>query len=254
MIRLFVADALDPAALIDLNPDQARYVTQVMRLGVGKSLLVFNGRDGEFHATLSEVSKRGARLHLDHQVRPQAMGPDIELVIALVKRAPLEMIVEKATELGVSSFRLVTTRRTNADHTNLGRLTAIATEAAEQCERLEVPHIHAPQKLDALLDGWDEARPLIFCDEAGDDPDQEWGGKSGRALPLLEAIAKLSPGTGVSILIGPEGGFDPVERQRLRGLSCVIPVTLGPRILRADTAAISALSLVQAQLGDWRAL
>jgi len=170
-----------------------------------------------------------------------------------VKRARLETIVEKAAELGVRRVRPVITRRTNADHTNVARLRAIATEAAEQTGRLDVPQVCEPEKLYRLLDSWEDGRRLMFCDEAGDDPDSEWGGQQGRALPALKALGDEPVAAPWSVLIGPEGGFDPQERDRLRGLAYVSAVTLGPRILRADTAAISALTLWQASLGDWRA-
>jgi 16S rRNA (uracil1498-N3)-methyltransferase len=148
--------------------------------------------------------------------------------------------------------RRVVTRRTNADHTRLDRLQAIATEASEQTGRLDVPEVLAPVALDRLLDGWDAPRRLMFCDEAGDASDQPWGGEQGRALPVLDAL-KAQPDSPWAVLIGPEGGFAPEERERLRALPFVTPATLGPRILRADTAAIAALTLWQAGLGDWRA-
>lgn len=249
MIRLHVPDALREDALVEPSPDQARYLGAVMRLGVGDAVLLFNGQDGEWRAEAVEVGKRGCRLVVRSQARPPAFGPDLDLAVALVKRGPLETIVEKATELGVRRIRLVLTRRTNADHTNLARLQAIATEAAEQTGRLDVPEVIAPVKLDALLAELGPRR-LMFCDEAGDDPEAEWGGASGRATPALTALAGA---TGCwAVLIGPEGGFDPEERHRLRTTDGVTPVTLGPRILRADTAAISALTLWQAAAGDWR--
>ena len=172
-------------------------------------------------------------------------------MIALVKRGPLETIVEKAVELGVRRIRLVTTRRTNAERARIDRLHAIATEAAEQTGRLDVPEVDAPMKLEALLTTWPAERRLMFCDEAGDDPAAEWGGREGRARPALEALEAAGGGPW-AVLIGPEGGFASEERSRLRGLDAVLPVTLGPRILRADTAAITALALWQAALGDWR--
>jgi 16S rRNA (uracil1498-N3)-methyltransferase len=251
MIRLFVDSDLVQGRAVAPSPDQTRYLTSVMRLGVGAEVLLFNGRDGEWRAQLSDVSKRGCVLVPLDQTRPQAFGPDLELVIALVKRAPLETIVEKAVELGVRRIRLVTTRRTNADHVKLARLHAIATEAAEQTGRLDTPAILEPLKLDAVLDAWPGDRRLMFCDEAGDDPAAPWGGPTGRARPALEALAGADPGPW-GVLIGPEGGFDPKERARLRALPHVTPVSLGPRILRADTAAIAALTLWQAALGDWR--
>jgi 16S rRNA (uracil1498-N3)-methyltransferase len=251
MIRLFVDGNLEAGGALEPRPEQARYLTQVMRLGVGAEILAFNGRDGEWRLTITEISKRGCRLQVGALVRPQAFGPDLDLILALVKRGPLETIVEKATELGARRIRLVTTRRTNADHVKLERLRAIAAEAAEQTGRLDVPDIVEPQKLDRLLDGWEAGRRLMFCDEAGDDPAAEWGGTGGRAPPALEVLAGQEAGPW-AVLIGPEGGFDPQERARLRALDSVTPVSLGPRILRADTAAIAALTLWQAALGDWR--
>jgi 16S rRNA (uracil1498-N3)-methyltransferase len=251
MIRLYVAGDLAPGARVPLTPEHARYLLAVMRLGPGDALLAFNGRHGEWRAVVAEAGKRGGALAVEERVRPQAPGPDVELIMALVKRGPLETIVEKATELGVARIRLALTRRTNAGHTNVARLQAIATESAEQTGRLDVPEVLEPRKLETLLDGWDANRRLLFCDEAGDDPTVEWGGGEGRARPLLEALRETS-GAPWAVLIGPEGGFDPSERQRLRSLPFVTPAALGPRILRADTAAISALTLWQAALGDWR--
>jgi 16S rRNA (uracil1498-N3)-methyltransferase len=257
MIRLFVPDPLSAGADVSPSPDQARYLTTVMRLSVGDPILLFNGRDGEWRAVIAAVSKRGCTLAVESLTRPQAIPPDLDLVVALVKRARLEIIVEKAAELGARRVRLVTTRRTNADHTRVDRLQAIAAEAAEQAGRLDVPEIVAPIALEKLLDGWDAqssekgGRRLMFCDEAGDDPGAEWGGDQGRARPALTAIADAGEEPW-AVLIGPEGGFAPEERARLRGLAFVTPVTLGPRILRADTAAISALTLWQAGRGDWR--
>ncbi|HEY4031674.1 MAG TPA: 16S rRNA (uracil(1498)-N(3))-methyltransferase [Caulobacteraceae bacterium] len=252
MIRLFVPHALAEGAAVDPSDEQCRYLMAVMRLGPGDELLLFNGRDGEWRSMVSEASKRRCRLTAQRQTRPQAQGPDLDLLIALVKRNRLETIVEKATELGARRIRLAVTRRTQADHTNVSRLQVIATEAAEQTGRLDAPEVLEPVKLDKLLDGWPADRRLMFCDEAGDDPGAEWGGVEGRARPALEALRGQVRGPW-ALLIGPEGGFAPEERARLRGLSHVTPVTLGPRILRADTAAISALTLWQAALGDWAA-
>lgn len=251
MIRLFVPNDLRAGAEVTLSPEQGRYLSLVMRQGVGDAALLFNGRDGEWRAILVEAGKKACRLRLEQRLRDQAVPPDLDLVVALVKRARLESIVEKATELGARRLRLVITRRTQADHTNVARLTAIATEAAEQTGRLDVPEVLAPEKLDRMLAGWDPARRLMFCDEAGDDPDLEWGGETGRAQPVLRVLAAAPPGPW-AVLIGPEGGFAPEERAALRAAAYVAPVTLGPRILRADTAAFSALTLWQAALGDWR--
>ena len=208
-----------------------------MRRGVGDEVLLFNGRDGEWRAALGVVSRRGCEITVLEQTREQTFPPDLELIVALVKRARLETIVEKAAELGAGRVRLVITRFTGADHTNVARLQAIAVEASEQTGRLDAPQVVAPLKLDRLLDQWADGRRLVFCDEAGE------------ARPVLEALRESAP---CAVLIGPEGGFAPEERERLRGLPFVIPVSLGPRILRADTAAISALTLVQAAIGDWR--
>ena len=242
MIRLFVPSALADGVHAEPSEDQSRYLMAVMRLQLGDELLLFNGRDGEWLFRVSGVSKRGCRLTAERLTRPQAEGPDLDLVIALVKRARLETIVEKATELGVRRIRLAITRRTQADHTNVSRLQAIATEAAEQTGRLDVPQVVEPIKLERMLDAWDADRRLMFCDEAGDDPSEDWGGAEGRARPALEAL-KDAERCAWAVLIGPEGGFAPEERERLRGSNRVTPVTLGPRILRADTAAISALTL-----------
>jgi 16S rRNA (uracil1498-N3)-methyltransferase len=250
MIRLFVPQDLAAGAQVEPSEEQSRYLLAVMRLQPGDELLLFNGRDGEWLVKVSTVSKRGCRLTAERQTRPQALGPDLDLLIALVKRNRLETVVEKATELGARRIRLVITRRTQADHTNVSRLQAIATEAAEQTGRLDVPQVLDPVKLEKLLDGWDEGRRLMFCDEAGDDPSADWGGDKGRARPALAALKGQARGPW-ALLIGPEGGFAPEERARLRALDQVTPVTLGPRILRADTAAISALTLWQAALGDW---
>jgi 16S rRNA (uracil1498-N3)-methyltransferase len=236
MIRLLVPDPLNSGARVVLGRDQARYLTTVMRRQVGEEVALFNGGDGEWRARLTESGKRGCVLAVEDQLRPQETGPDLDLVVALVKRARLETIIEKATELGVRRIRLVTTRRTNADHTNLMRLAAIAVEAAEQTGRLDAPEVLAPAPLERLVDGWEGGRILVFCDEAGEAP------------PMLEAELARGP---AAVLIGPEGGFDPEERARLRALPFVAPVGLGPRILRADTAAIAALTLWQARAGDW---
>lgn len=239
MIRLFISDDLAPGAELSLDEGQSRYLASVMRAKAGDELRVFNGRHGEWRALVAQVGKRAVVLQVIDTARRQSVGPDLDLVVALVKRAPLETIVEKAAELGVRRIRPVVTERTNADHTRVDRLRAIATEAAEQTGRLDVPEVAEPLKLEKLIEDWEPDRRLLFCDEAGD------------ARPVLEALAGQAPGPW-AVLIGPEGGFSPRERERLRGLPYATPASLGPRILRADTAAISALTLWQAALGDWR--
>jgi 16S rRNA (uracil1498-N3)-methyltransferase len=244
MIRLFIPHDLSPGAELALDGGQSRYLAAVMRQEVGDEIVLFNGRDGEWRAKISVVTKRAVGVRAETLARPQAAAPDLDLVVALVKRPRLETIVEKVAELGARRVRLVVTERTNADRARVDRLTAIATEAAEQTGRLDVPEIFEPVKLEALIAGWDAGRRLLFCDEAGDAP------------PILQALSPPPCGEGVggpwAILIGPEGGFSPRERQMLRALPHVTPASLGPRILRADTAAISALALWQAALGDWR--
>lgn len=239
MIRLFVEGDLKAGAEVVPSADQAHYLITVMRLDLGGELLLFNGRDGEWRARLAQSGKRGRRLAVEAPTRVQSAGPDLELIIALVKRARLETVVEKAAELGVRGVRPVVTERASLQHPKLARLTAIAVEAAEQTGRLDVPHIHAPGKLDRLVEAWGGERRLMFCDEAGE------------AAPILDVLSEAS-NQPWSILIGPEGGFSPRERALVRGLSGAVPVSLGPRILRADTAAICALGLWQAALGDWR--
>jgi len=236
MIRLYVPHDLSAGAPLDLDEGQSRYLAAVMRQAVGDSVAVFNGRDGEWRATIAKVGKRAVTLDVEAQTRPQATGSDLDLIIALVKRARLETIVEKAAELGARRVRPVITERTNADHTRVQRLRAIATEASEQTGRLDVPSVAEPVKLERVLADWEDGRRLLFCDEAGDAP------------PLLEAAMGSGPW---AILIGPEGGFSGKEREALRALPFATPASLGPRILRADTAAISALTLWQAALGDW---
>src|SRR5688572_26869196 len=238
MIRLFVPHDLAPGASLDLDEGQSRYLAAVMRQAVGDEVAVFNGRDGEWRATLAKVGKKAVTLTALSRTRPQQTGPDLDLVIALVKRARLETIVEKAAELGARRVQPVVTERTNADHTRVDRLRAIAVEASEQTGRLDVPQVLEAVKLERLIADWEPDRRLLFCDEAGD------------AQPVLDVVDAAGPW---AILIGPEGGFSPKERQALRSLPFATAATLGPRILRADTAAISALTLWQAAVGDWRA-
>src|SRR6202789_3681647 len=203
-----------------------------MRLALGDELRLFNGRDGEWRARIAAVGKRACDVEILQPTRGQASGPDLDLVVALVKRPRLETIVEKAAELGARRVRLAITERTNAERTNVARLAAIAVEAAEQTGRLDVPEVVPPEKLGRLLEGWPSERPLMFCDEAGD------------AAPALDALPGQVGGPW-SVLIGREGGFSPGERPRIRALAGAIPVSLGPRILRADTAAVAALTLWQ---------
>jgi 16S rRNA (uracil1498-N3)-methyltransferase len=239
VIRLFVSDALHDGAQIVPTRGQTHYLLNVMRLAVGEEVLLFNGRDGEWRARLGEASKRDCHLLTEARARRQTTGSDLDLLVALVKRARLETIVEKAAELGVRRVRPLVTERANADRTNIARLAAIAAEAAEQTGRMDVPEILEPRSLFSLLADWSGDRRLMFCDEGGE------------AAPAASALAGAAGGAW-AILIGPEGGFSSAERERIRVLPAALPVSLGPRILRADTAAIAAMALWQAVLGDWR--
>jgi len=193
------------------------------------------------------------RVAVEEKLREARPVPDLELLFAPVKRHATDLIIEKATEIGAARIRPIITQRTIAETVRLDRLSAIAREAAEQTERFDAPEIFAPMPLGKALDGWDATRVLIFADEAGDDEGRAWGGEAGRAPPLLEALAALAARgpAKLALLIGPEGGFTPEERRMLRDAEFVMPASLGPRILRAETAVIAALTLVQAQWGDW---
>lgn len=237
--RLFVDAPLSGGASLTLERDPAHYLVSVMRRQPGDGVRVFNGRDGEWRAVLASAGKREARLEIAERLRAQSVPPPLTLYFAPVKKARTDFIVEKATELGARAIIPVLTRRTNAERVRTDRLSALAREAAEQTERLDVPQIGEPLRLEALLDGWPQGQRLIFCDETG-------------GVPMLEALlAEREGGQSWAILIGPEGGFAPEERERLRSLPGVLAVSLGPRILRADTAAAAALALWQAALGDW---
>jgi 16S rRNA (uracil1498-N3)-methyltransferase len=240
--RLFVRGVFAPGARVELDRSQAHYLVNVLRLGNGDSLLVFNGRDGEFRATLATESRRSHALDIGEQTRPQPPAPDLRYLFSPLKQARLDYMVEKATEMGVARMTPVLTQHCQVNRVNRERLEANTIEAAEQCGILTLPRIEEPVALDALLDAWPQeepARRIIFCDEAdgGSDP-----------LAILSAL----PPSPLAVLIGPEGGFSADERTRLRALAFVTALPLGPRILRADTAAVAALALVQAARGDWR--
>lgn len=237
--RLFVTAKLEPGATVALGKDQAHYLRNVLRLKQGDNLLLFNGRDGEWWAELGEAGKKEAQVRLDHQIRPQEDGPDLHYLFAPLKRARLDYMVQKATELGASALRPVITRHTMTERVKSERLIANAIEAAEQCGILRVPEVMEPEKLAKLLDRWDEGRRLIFADEQAPH------------ISPLEALKTLAPGP-LAVLIGPEGGFEREERAALVAKPFVLPISLGPRVMRADTAAVAALALVNAALGDWR--
>lgn len=236
-LRLFVPADLAAGALT-LGKDQSHYVANVMRARPGDEVALFNGRQGEWRGRLDSVSKNAVVVTLDQQTRAQAPEPDLWLLAAPIKKDRIDLVAEKAAELGASALWPVFTRRTVMSRVNTERLAAHMVEAAEQCERLTVPEVREPTTLDKALDGWDASRPLLFLDESG-------GG-----APLAAVLAGLPAGP-LAVLVGPEGGFAPEERALLARLPFAHPVGLGPRILRAETAAIAALAIVQAVRGDW---
>lgn len=223
--------------MVGLSPEQAHYLRNVLRLDAGAGLRLFNARDGEFEARLDGIGKGWASVTVGELRRTPEPDFDLSLIFAPVKRARLDFLVEKATELGVVALQPVWTRRTIVERVNLDRLAANAVEAAEQTERLSVPRIEAPLPLGRLLEEWRPERRLLVCAE------------SGAAVPLATALRALSPP--LAVLVGPEGGFEESELDALRELPFVTAVGLGPRVLRADTAALAALAVVQAVAGDW---
>ena len=236
-IRLFVDHPLREGQSLPLSREQAHYLFGVMRQGVGSELFVFNGSDGEFLVQVTQANKRGGTLDCIEKTKPLQMPPDLWLMFAPIKKARTDFIVEKATEMGAARIIPVLTDFTNSERVKKDRLQAHAVEAAEQCGGTFVPQVTDLQKLDPFLSNWPNDRKLMFCDEelAGDQA----------ALSINE------PGPW-AILIGPEGGFSDKERSRLRAAPFAQAVSLGPRILRADTAAVAALTLWQSTLGDWR--
>lgn len=237
--RLYVPVPLAAGAVIAASPEQAHYLRSVLRMAAGDELLVFNGTDGEWRVRLEPEGKRGARLYLVAQTRPQESGPDIDYLFAPLKRSRLDYMVQKAVELGAARLSPVITRRTIAERVNLERLQANVVEAAEQCGILRLPIVEPPADLAKVLARLDASRALVFCDEAAP-----------VASPLA-ALAALPRGTAVAVLIGPEGGFTDEERAMITNRPGTIALSLGPRIMRADTAAVAALALVGAVLGDW---
>ncbi|AUQ75667.1 16S rRNA (uracil(1498)-N(3))-methyltransferase [Phaeobacter sp. BS52] len=237
-IRLYVEHPLGAGQSVPLDRDQAHYLFGVMRQAVGAQLLLFNGRDGEWRVEVAEASKRSGVLICQEQTRPLALPPDLWLLFAPIKKARTDFIVEKAAEMGAARILPVQTEFTNSDRIRQDRLQAHAVEAAEQCGGTYVPEVADLQKLSRVLDHWPEERQLMFCDEA----------EVGSALALASETAAQAPW---AIVIGPEGGFSEAERKRLHALPQSHVVSLGPRILRADTAAVAALTVWQQRYGDW---
>lgn len=236
--RLFVPDALAEGAEFTLATEQGHYVANVIRLGVGGSLLLFNGRDGEWLAHRSEGHKREVRVTCEKLMRPQPHGGDLHYAFAPLKHARLDYMVQKAVEMGVSRLTPVVTRFTQVHRVNVERMQANGVEAAEQCGILALPQVDEPLQLDRFIEGLGD-RVLVFCDEDAPVEDPVGALKNGPQGPL-------------TVLVGPEGGFSPEERTLLRARPDSIVLSLGPRVLRADTAAVAALTLVQACRGDLR--
>ncbi|HXS41312.1 MAG TPA: 16S rRNA (uracil(1498)-N(3))-methyltransferase [Stellaceae bacterium] len=235
--RLFVDADLAAGQSLALGPEQTHYLKSVLRLKEGAVVALFNGRDGEYAARIESFARNLCSLRIEAQIRAQAAESDLWLVFAPIKRARIDFLIEKATELGAAALFPVMTRYTAVERVNLARLKAHAVEAAEQSERLTVPAIHPPQPLERLIAGWDGRRRLLLCDETGTSP------------PIAAALKDAHRGPW-AVLIGPEGGFAETELDALKKLPFVCPVSLGPRVLRADTAALAGLAVLQALLGD----
>ncbi len=235
-IRLFVDHTLGEAQSVPLSKDQAHYIFSVMRKSIGETILIFDGNNGEWEASIEEISKKSGVLFCIKQTKPQIMPPDLWLFFSPLKKVRTDFIVEKATELGVAKIIPVQTEHTNADRVKLSRLSAHAIEAAEQCGGTYIPKIEELQKINKVLENFPPDRRLLFCDE-----------KLQASEVNLENLKKGK----WAILVGPEGGFSEIERNYLKGLKFTLSISLGPRILRADTAAVTAISLWQNYLGDW---
>ncbi|WP_372800011.1 16S rRNA (uracil(1498)-N(3))-methyltransferase [Paracoccus seriniphilus] len=235
-IRLYIDHPLAAGQPVQLEAAQAHYLSGVMRLRAGERIAVFNGHQGEWSAIIGEIGKRGGVLEPVAQTAPQRDPPDLWLIFAPIKKARTDFIVEKAAEMGAARILPTQTDFTNSERIRQDRLQAHAVEAAEQCGGTYVPPVDGLVPLARLLDNWDETRRILWCDEALAGP--------------AETLATLPRGPW-AILIGPEGGFSETERKRLIGLPFVTRISLGPRILRADTAAVASLALWQAALGDW---
>lgn len=225
---------------VPLADAQAHYLMNVMRLAAGEPIAVFNGQDGEWRASLQPISKKKAELLLLEPLKEQVTTPDVWLVFAPIKHGRIDFLAEKATELGASALLPVMTARTIVSRVNTDRLQANAIEAAEQCERMDVPPVQEPKSFAQLLADWPAERVLFYGDETG------------HGLPPQELFAKPSAQTQWAVLVGPEGGFTPDELEKLRAAPFARGMSLGPRVLRADTAALAALTCVMAWCGDWQ--
>ena len=238
MQRLFVDAALSAGATVEASAEQFNYLANVLRMTDGSELLLFNGRDGEWRATLAFPTRKRILLTAAEQTRTQPEPCDLHFLFAPLKVGRMDYLVQKAVEMGAGLLQPVMTQHVQGKITNLDRLQANVVEAAEQCGVLSIPTVAPPQRLRDLLERWPETRRIIFCDE--DSTTQN-------PLAALQGIRERS----LALLVGPEGGFSEEERALLRGLDFVTAIPLGPRILRADTAAVAALAVVQATVGDW---
>ncbi|MET0605700.1 MAG: 16S rRNA (uracil(1498)-N(3))-methyltransferase [Beijerinckiaceae bacterium] len=241
--RLFIEDALGAGASIALDRDRSHYLAHVLRLRQGDSILLFNGRDGEWRALIAEVGKKSVSLDVVEQLRPQTPPRDLLYAFAPLKHARLDYMVQKAVEMGATRLAPVITQHTQAQRINAQRMRANAIEAAEQCGVLAIPQIEPERKLAAFLDSIEPNQLLVFCDEDAD--------VANPVDALRGWPARQQNHSRLAILIGPEGGFSNGERALISSRELVVKISLGPRILRADTAAVAALSVVQAALGDW---
>ncbi|WP_395448047.1 16S rRNA (uracil(1498)-N(3))-methyltransferase [Aminobacter sp. UC22_36] len=238
MQRLFVLDDLAKGADFDASPQQSHYLGNVLRLGEGAEVLLFNGRDGEWSARIAARTKKAVRLEVLEQQRPQPAHPDLVYCFAPLKVGRLDYLVQKAVEMGAGTLVPVITQHTQLAKPGIERLRANAVEAAEQCGILAIPEVSDTVRLEQLLSGWDKERRLIFCDEDA---------STNNPMAALQGIKERK----LALLVGPEGGFSDVERRMLRALPFVTAIPLGSRILRADTAAVAALAVIQATIGDW---
>lgn len=233
--RLFIDQPLTDGMMLSLDGASANYLVNVMRVKAGDPIRLFDDRTGEWLAHVTDTGKRNATLRIEAQLRQREAVPDLWLLFAPIKKGRIDWLVEKATELGVARLQPVITQRTIVDRTNLDRLRAHVIEAAEQCDRTALPELIEPVKLASLLKAWDSGRMLLFADETG-------------GAPFAEIAAPVP----TAILIGPEGGFTPEERERIRATPGAVGASLGPRILRAETAAASAIAAWMSLVGDWR--
>ncbi len=237
--RLYVEAPLAEGAEVKPDPQQTNYLVNVLRLGADARVLLFNGRDGEFASALAAISRKSASLVVGRRTRPQEAPPDVDYLFAPLKHARLDYMAQKAVEMGARRLMPLITRRTQTARVNLERLRANAIEACEQCGVIWVPEVVAPERLEKALADWPPGRLIVFCDEEAPQ------------ASALDALGEVGAENGVGLLVGPEGGFDDDERAAILAAPRVLRLSLGPRILRADTAAVAALTLIQATLGDW---